>query len=126
MTVGYLADSFDLINVRDLDLIAQAGARCTRLVVGVFTDDYAERVSGVRPVVPLVERMAVLQHLRGVDHVVVHDPDSTGVAEDQLVFGVGDGPLASEASAPVLTPARTSASAILRNALSATDREAVA
>ena len=45
MSVGYLADSFDLINVRDLDLIAQARARCARLVVGVFTDEYVERVS---------------------------------------------------------------------------------
>lgn len=126
MTVGYLADSFDLINVRDLDLIAQARARCTRLVVGVFTDDYAERVAGVRPVVPLVERMAVLQHLRGVDQVVVHDSDSDAFTADQVVFAAQDGPLATEESALVLTPARTSASAILRNALSATDREAVA
>ena len=73
MSVGYLADSFDLINVRDLDLIAQARARCARLVVGVFTDDYVERVSGRRPVIPLSERMAVLQQVRGIVEVVAHD-----------------------------------------------------
>lgn len=44
MSVGCLADSFDLINVGDLDLIAQAGARCSRLVVGVFTDEYTEKL----------------------------------------------------------------------------------
>ena len=76
MSVGYLADSFDLINVRDLDLIAQARARCTRLVVGVFTDEHAEWLFGRRPVVPLSERMAVLRHVRGVDEVVAHDAGS--------------------------------------------------
>ena len=62
MSVGYLADSFDLINVRDLDLIAQARARCTRPIVGVFTNQYTEWVSGRRPVLPLSERMAVLRN----------------------------------------------------------------
>ena len=38
MSVGYLAGLFDLVNVRDLDLINQARAGCARLVLGVFTD----------------------------------------------------------------------------------------
>jgi len=61
MSVGCLADSFDF-NVRDLDLIAQARARCTRPIVCVFTREYAEWVSRRRPVVPLSERVAVLRN----------------------------------------------------------------
>jgi hypothetical protein len=70
MSVGYFADSFDVLNVRDLDLIAHARELCSRLLVGVFTDDYVERLRGRRPVVPLDERMALMQHIGGAADVV--------------------------------------------------------
>ena len=73
MSVGYLANSFDMINVRDLDLIAQARSRCSRLLVGVFTDDYIEQLFGRRPVVSLDERIPVVRHIGGVAGVFQHD-----------------------------------------------------
>jgi hypothetical protein len=126
MWVGYLADSFDLINVRDLDLIAQAGARCSRLVVGVFTDDYAEWLFGRRPVVPLSERIAVLRHVRGIDQVVVHQDGSDFGAPDGILFAADDAPRDLADHAVWLTPGRRSDSVVLRHALAAEDQEAVA
>jgi len=126
MSVGYLADSFDLINVRDLDLIAQARARCARLVVGVFTDEYVERVSGRRPVIPLSERMAVLREVRGIVEVVAHDDSSVEDASAAVLFAADDAPHDLVEGAVLLTPARRSASVVLRNVLAAEDQEAVA
>ena len=126
MSVGYLADSFDLINVRDLDLIAQARARCTRLVVGVFTDEYAERVFGRRPVVPLSERIAVLRHVRGMDEVVAHHDGSDARCGGRFLFAADDAPRDLADRAIWLTPRRRSESVVLRNALAAEDQEAVA
>lgn len=126
MSVGYLADSFDLINVRDLDLIAQARARCARLVVGVFTDEYAERISGRRPVVPLSERMAVLREVRGIVEVVTHDDRAADDASAVVLFAAADVPQDLVEETVLLTPARRSASVVLRNVLAVEDEEAVA
>ena len=126
MSVGYLADSFDLINVRDLDLIAQARARCTRLVVGVFTDEHAEWLFGRRPVVPLSERMAVLRHVRGVDEVVVHDGGAAQAAPNVVHFAADDARRDLMDEAVWLTPRRRSESVVLRNVLAPADQEAVA
>ncbi|MCW2810119.1 MAG: adenylyltransferase/cytidyltransferase family protein [Friedmanniella sp.] len=126
--VGYFVDSFDLINVGDLDLIAQARARCGRLVVGVLTDADVERLVGRPPVIPLSERMTLVSHVRGVDEVVVHQgPLSSG--PDLLVFTAGDraADLPGEpGSTVVLQPARRTASAVLRDALQPLPRQAVA
>lgn len=131
MTIGYLASSFDMINVRDLDVIAQANALCTRLVVGVFTDEFAEDQHGRRPVVPLSERVALLQHIRGVDRVVVHSGEALqsvlGVDDDHVTFTISDeGTLATSGDRVELTPGRTTSSLALRNALNPARSSAVA
>lgn len=127
MTVGYLADSFDLINVRDLDLISQASGLCSRLVVGVFTDDYAEQLFGRRPVVPFAERVALVSHVRRVAEVVSHDGADAGeAARVYVVFGISDQPAFRSASMTVLAPRRQTSSQILRAALHALDDVAVA
>jgi glycerol-3-phosphate cytidylyltransferase len=126
MSVGYLADSFDLINVRDLDLIAQAYAQCSRLVLGVFTDEYAERVFGRRPVVPLSERIALLRHVRGVAEAIPHNEDVEPILADaELIFVAADVPVQVTEDPVVLTPRRHTDSPVLRSALLAADLQAV-
>jgi cytidyltransferase-like protein len=119
MTSGYLACSFDLLNVADLDVIGQARRRCDRLVVGVYTDEYAERASGRPPVVPLSERVEILRHVRGVDQVLEHDgSDQEAIRRSQLVFTVGDVDLPESPSGTILLrPTRTTRSRELRDAL---------
>lgn len=118
MAVGYLADLFDLLNVRDLDLIAQARAACAHLVLGVLTDDYAEAVHGRRPVVPLEERMTLLRHVRGVDEVVAHDGPWPHHAETAtLLFTAEDSHVGYGRDSVRLRPRRRSESPVLRQAL---------
>ena len=125
MDVGYLPNAFDLLNVRDLDLIAQARRHCSRLVVGVFSDDFAAR-QGRRPVVPLAERMALVAHVRGVDEVVVHDQERANVSVGTTVFGViGETDVPSRAHQHLLVPLRETTSPLLREALHAAPRERV-
>jgi len=126
MSVGYLPNMFDLINIRDLDLIDQAKLHCSRLVVGVFSDDFAERRLGRRPVVPTAERMALVAHVRGVDEVVLHDEESGTPAHDVSFSVAGDGPLPEAGKTWVLRPRRETTSVILRTALQALEQENVA
>lgn len=124
MSVGYLVDVFDLVNVRDLDLIAQARARCKQLVLGVLTDEHAERVFGRRPVITLSERITILRHVRGVSDVVVHDDTISQDAD--VVFAADDGPGPTSNETVWLTPGRHSRSSILRGIFAPIGQECVA
>jgi hypothetical protein len=126
MSVGYLAQSFDLLNVRDLDLIAQAREHCTHLIVGVYTDEWVEALQGRRPVVPLAERMALVGHVRGVAEVLEHGDDAVELPLGAIVFAV-DGEAPETASEVVsLSTRRHSVSGALRDALRPVAHEAVA
>lgn len=117
MTVGYFANSFDLFNVRDVDLINQAQRECSELVLGVFSDDFATRILGRRPVVPLSERVLLVSHVRGVSKAVVHD-DVWRPSSEAMIFSVaGDVPLPYLIESWMLTPRRETASKPLREAL---------
>jgi len=127
MSDGYLAGSFDLLNVRDLDLIAQARLYCSRLVVGVFSDDVVKSRSGRSPVVPLVERLTLVSHVRGVDEAVVHDDDAAPLGSDVIRFRVaGEPPPSAGDDFWLLHPRRVTTSTALREALQAARREEVA
>lgn len=118
MSLGYLACSFDLLNVGHLDLIAQARSLCDRLIVGVYTDEAVERADGRPPVVPLAERTALVGHVRGVDEVVVHDAVPASATAATLLLIDGD---AVDESFGVrelaLTPRRATTSPALQAAL---------
>lgn len=129
MSVGYLAHSFDLLNVRDLDLVAQAGEHCDELVAGVLADDLVEERYGRRPVVPVAERLALVARVRGVSRAV----EQTGAEVPAEVgpvtaFVVADEPAVLDGvDAVVLSPRRETASDVLRHALrAAVSDEAVA
>lgn len=67
--IGYTAGLFDMFHVGHLRLLRAARARCDYLIVGVTTTELAE-ASGRRPVVPMLERFAIVESVKGVDHVV--------------------------------------------------------
>ena len=124
--LGYLAGSFDLLNVAHLDVIGQARARCTRLVVGVLPDDEVEQLTGRPPVVPLAERVTLVGHVRGVDEVVEHDPERHRALRPDLTFVVAGEDPGTDVEAVVLEPRRRSSSAVLLAALTPTTSRAVA
>lgn len=130
VSIGYLARSFDLINVADLDIIGQAARRCSHLIVGVFSDELCETVFGRLPVIPLVERVELVRHVRGVGDVVVHHSHDIQPDAGVVVFAVAGSPSGCRVAGSVLlTPTRHSASPVLRNALRGlldADREEVA
>lgn len=86
--VGYTAGVFDLFHVGHLNLLRQARERCGHLIVSVTSDELAEQAKGVRPALPLLERMAVVQSVRYVDHVVPQMSADKSLAWQTLQFDV--------------------------------------
>ena len=70
MRVGYAPGVFDLFHIGHLNILRHAADRCDRLVVGVVSDEMAMRAKGVRPVIPLGERLEIVRSLRMVDEAV--------------------------------------------------------
>ncbi|GGC99837.1 cytidyltransferase [Tersicoccus solisilvae] len=69
MRVGYAAGAFDLFHVGHLNILRQARSRCDHLIAGVVSDEMLELTKGRRPVVPLAERLEIVEHIRYVDQV---------------------------------------------------------
>lgn len=114
---GYLGGSFDLLNVAHLDVIKQARARCSRLVVGVFSDQQVGDLTGRPPVVPLEERVALVRHVRGVDEALVHDPDRPVAGGPYAAFAFDDDSSPEASDATRLEPRSQTSSPVLRAAL---------
>lgn len=117
MCVGYLALSFDMFNVGDLDVIAQARNHCAELVVGVLDDELTEAVYGRPPVVPITERMMLLRHVRGISDVLVHSGWDRPEVEDWVIFAVSDATPEPPPESILLTPSRGTTSPALREVL---------
>ncbi|GAA4106660.1 adenylyltransferase/cytidyltransferase family protein [Actinomadura miaoliensis] len=86
--IGFTPGVFDLFHVGHLDVLRRSARSCDRLVVGVWSDELAERVHGARPVVPLLERMEIVGNVRGVHDVVPLEEAALRPAWDAVGFGV--------------------------------------
>ncbi|GAA4132773.1 adenylyltransferase/cytidyltransferase family protein [Actinomadura keratinilytica] len=86
--IGFTPGVFDLFHVGHLDVLRRSARLCDRLVVGVWSDELAERVHGTRPVVPQLERMEIVGNVRGVHDVVPLERAALRPALDAVGFGV--------------------------------------
>jgi rfaE bifunctional protein nucleotidyltransferase chain/domain len=85
-TVAWTNGCFDLFHKGHLSVIEAAAREADALIVGVNSDDSVRRLKGAgRPVVPLIERVAILSALRSVDLVVVLDEDEPSMYLERLV-----------------------------------------
>jgi glycerol-3-phosphate cytidylyltransferase len=79
--VVFTAGVWDILHIGHINLLSGAKALGDRLIVGVLTDEAAERYKP-RPVMPFGERLELIRALRVVDEVVqVDDTNATPVLQ---------------------------------------------
>lgn len=86
--VGYVPGGFDMLHIGHLNILRAARERCTRLVVGVATDESLLRMKGRLPVIPHAERMELIASLRFVDDVVTDTDQDKRLAWRRHPFDV--------------------------------------
>jgi glycerol-3-phosphate cytidylyltransferase len=59
-----------MFHVGHLNILRRARLDCDFLIAGVVTDEVVEQIKGQRPVVPLSERIEIVQALKFVDDAV--------------------------------------------------------
>ena len=67
--VGYVPGAWDMFHVGHLNILMRAREHCDRLVVGAVTDEALHAAKAKYPVVPLAERLEVVEALDIVDEV---------------------------------------------------------
>jgi glycerol-3-phosphate cytidylyltransferase len=65
--VGYVPGVYDLFHIGHLNALRQAREQCDVLVAGIVSDKVCEQVKGLRPFVPLEERLAIVDAIGIVD-----------------------------------------------------------
>ena len=68
--IGYAAGAFDLFHVGHLNILRRAKERCDYLIAGVVSDEMLELTKGIRPTVPLAERLEIVSCIRFVDEAI--------------------------------------------------------
>lgn len=67
--VGYAPGVYDLFHVGHLNILRHAKDHCDHLIAGVVSDDMCRRAKGFTPVIPIAERLEIVQHVDYVDAV---------------------------------------------------------
>ena len=120
VVVGHLLATFDMITVRELDVIRQLRARHRRIRIAVIDDDTVTALYGRPPITPLVERALLAQHIRGVDEVVVHDPTRPMPhGEQQICYAIAGEPVPLPLDHRVLTPGVVTTATLVNEATAA-------
>lgn len=86
--VGYAPGIFDLFHVGHLNIFRESRQFCDRLIVGVLTDEMAQRTKGIVPVIPFEERLALVEAVRYVDEAVPEDVPHKRQMWERLRFDV--------------------------------------
>ncbi|MGO2660309.1 adenylyltransferase/cytidyltransferase family protein [Mycetocola reblochoni] len=68
--IGYAAGAFDLFHIGHLNILRHAKERCDYLIAGVVSDEMLQQNKGITPVIPLAERLEIVQSVRYVDQAV--------------------------------------------------------
>ncbi len=84
--IGFTAGAFDMFHVGHLNLIKNAKARCDYLIVGVNTDELISSYKNKKVVVPLEERVQIVEAIKYVDEVILVDTLDKEVIWDRKKF----------------------------------------
>lgn len=86
--IGYTTGVFDLFHIGHLNILRSAKLDCDFLIVGVTTDELTQKNKGITPVIPFVERMAIVESIKYVDMVVPQTTYNKIEAWNNLKFNV--------------------------------------
>lgn len=84
--VGYTTGVFDMFHVGHLNILERAKEQCDYLIVGVSTDELVEHDKHKTPIIPLNERMRIVEAIRYVDEVVPQYDKNKMEAWEKLHF----------------------------------------
>lgn len=71
--IGYTTGTFDMFHVGHLNTLKKSKELCDYLIVGVSSDELVKKYKNKLPIIPLKDRMAIVEAIKYVDKVVIQD-----------------------------------------------------
>lgn len=71
MIIGYTQGTYDMFHIGHLNLIKNAKKLCDYLIVGVNSDALVETYKNKKTIIPIEERVAIIEELKSVDKVII-------------------------------------------------------
>lgn len=84
--IGYTTGVFDMFHIGHLNILKRAKEQCEFLIVGVSTDELVEYYKHKIPIIPFMERMAIVEAIKYVDQVVAQENMDKFAAWEKLHF----------------------------------------
>ena len=86
MIIGYTQGTYDMFHIGHLNLIKNAKNHCDYLIVGVNSDDLVETYKNKKTIIPIEERVAIIEELKSVDKVIICDTlDKISIAKEMNI-----------------------------------------
>jgi len=73
MIIGYTSGVFDLFHIGHLNILRNSKSMCDHLIVGVSTDELVYEYKKKWPIIPFLERVEILRHIRYVDTTIAQE-----------------------------------------------------
>lgn len=70
MVIGYTTGVYDMFHIGHLNILRKAKEQCDFLIVGVSTDELVQHEKNKTPIIPFVDRCAIVESIKYVDKVV--------------------------------------------------------
>ena len=86
MVIGYTTGVYDMFHIGHLNILRRAKEQCDYLIVGVSTDELVQHDKHKTPIIPLAERMKIVEAIRYVDKVVPQLDKNKMAAWDKFHF----------------------------------------
>jgi glycerol-3-phosphate cytidylyltransferase len=86
--IGYTTGVYDMFHIGHLMLLKKAKLHCDYLIVGVSSDELVQNYKKKLPIIPLKDRLEIIQALSCVDEVVIQSDRNKLKAFHEVGFNV--------------------------------------
>lgn len=86
--IGYTTGVYDMFHIGHLRLLKKAKLHCDYLIVGVSSDELVSEYKNKLPIIPLNDRLEIVQALNCVDEVVIQTDRDKIKAFHEIGFNV--------------------------------------
>jgi glycerol-3-phosphate cytidylyltransferase len=86
--IGYTTGVFDLFHIGHLNILEKSKSMCDYLIVGCTSDELVQHRKHKQPIIPINERISIVESIKYVDQVVEQNSMDKFAAYEKYKFDI--------------------------------------